>query len=80
MVGAGIILIVLYIVENYFDERNAKITKWSQGCKVYASSYKVDVLDSFNLELQFKDTEYGIKNNLINLSTEVKTLNLCHKL
>ena len=82
IVGAGIILIVLYIVkrENYFDERNAKITKWSQGCKVYASSYKVDVLDSFNLELQFKDNECGITNNLIKLSTEVKTLNLCHKL
>ena len=58
----GKVLIALYIVnqkkrQNFLDEKNAKITKPSHSYKGYASSYNVDILDSFNPELQLKDTK-----------------------
>ena len=39
-----------------------KITKWKHAFKGYASSYVVEILNSFNPKLQFKDTESAIKN------------------
>ena len=43
---------VLYIVtktrENFFNEKNSKIAKQFHACKDYASSYNVDILNSFN--------------------------------
>ena len=44
--------------------------------KGYASNYSAKVLNSFNLELQFKNTKYATKNKLIYLLTEKKALNL----
>ena len=39
----------------------------------YASSYNVEILkNSFNPELQFKDTESAIKNKLLDLLSELK--------
>ena len=55
--------------EKYLD---VKITKRSHAYKCYASSYNVWILNSSNPELQLKDTEYAIKNKLIDLSIELK--------
>ena len=47
------------------NEKIVKITKQSRAFKGYASSYNVEILNSFNPELQLKDTESAIKNKLI---------------
>ena len=44
----------------------------SHASKSYASSYKVEILNSFNPELQVKNSESVIKNKLIDLLTELK--------
>ena len=41
------------------------------GSKGYASTYNVEILNSFNTELQFKDTENAIKSKLTDLLTEL---------
>ena len=41
-----------------------KIKKTAHAFKVYASSYNVEILNSFNPELQLKDTENTIKNKV----------------
>ena len=38
----------------------------------YASTYNVNILNSFNPELQFKDIESVIKNKVNSLLTEFK--------
>ena len=48
---------------------------WTKKNKSYASSYSVEILDSFNHELQLKDYDYAIINKVINLLTELKRLN-----
>ena len=52
-------------IEHFFNEKIVKITKRSRAFKGYASSYNVEILNSFNPELQLKDTESAIKNKLI---------------
>ena len=52
-----------------------KITKRARAFKGYASSYNVNILNSFNPELQLKDTESAIKNILKNLLTELRGFN-----
>ena len=44
--------------------------KQSHANKVYASTYSVKILNSFNPQPQLKDTEYVIKNKLIHLFSE----------
>ena len=51
-----------------------KITKWEHDFKWYASSYNVEILNSYNPELQFKDTEFTIKNKLIECCLSLKVL------
>ena len=41
------------------------------GSKSYASTYNVEILNSFNTEIQFKDTENAIKSKLTDLLTEL---------
>ena len=53
---------------------NSQIAKWSHAYKGYASSYNVEILNSYNPEIQLKDTEYVIENKLIDLFTELKDL------
>ena len=53
---------------------NAQITKWSHAYKSYASSYNVEILNSYNPEIQLKDAEYAIENKLMDLFTELKDL------
>ena len=60
--------------ENFLNEKNVKITKRSHAFKRYASSY-VEILNSFNPELQLKDTESAIKNHLIDLLNKLKGFN-----
>ena len=54
-------LLALYIVmqkkksENFLNEKNVKITKQAHAFKGYASSYNVEIFNSFDPELQIKD-------------------------
>ena len=43
--------------------------------KGYASTYNVDISNSFNPKLQLKDTKSTIKNQLIELLTQLKGFN-----
>ena len=64
------ILLLLYIVKRIKlkkflmkkkPTKKAKITKESHVYKCYATTYNVEILNSFNSELQFKDTESTIR-------------------
>ena len=60
--------------ESFLNEKNGKMTKRSRAYIDYASSHNVDILNSFNTELQLKDTEPAIGNKLIDLLAELKGL------
>ena len=49
-----------------------QITKRARAFKGYTSSYNVEILNSFNPELQLKYTLSAIKNKLIDLLTQLK--------
>ena len=49
--------------------KNKNLLKKKKG---YASSYNVEILRSFNPELQLKDTEHVIKNKLKQLLPELR--------
>ena len=49
-----------------------KITKTAYALKAYASSYNVEILNSFNPKLQHKDTEFAIKNKLKKILTQLR--------
>ena len=53
--------------KNFLNEKNIKITKWTHAFKGFASSYNVEILNSFNPELKLKDSESSIKSKLIDL-------------
>ena len=53
-------------------ENIVKITKWKHVFKGFASSYNIEIFNSFNPELQLKDTESAIKSKLIDLSSELR--------
>ena len=42
--------------------KNVKIMKQDHTFKEYASTYNVDILNYFNIEVQLKDTEFIIKS------------------
>ena len=44
-----------------FIQKNVKITKQAHDFKGFASSYNVEILNSFDPELHIKDTEFAIK-------------------
>ena len=70
------VLIALYIIKQKEREKflDAKISKRSYTYKGDISTYYVEILNSFNPELELK-TESAIKNKLINLFTELKGFN-----
>ena len=75
------VLIALYIViqkANSFKrkKKNVKLTKRAHTFKGYTSNYNVAILNSFNPELQLKDTKHAIKSKLIELLTQLKVSNL----
>ena len=49
------------------NEKIYKNKKREHASKGYASTYNMEILNSFNPELQLKDTEIAIKNKLIEL-------------
>ena len=57
--------------EKFLNEKNLIITKRAHALKGFASTYNVDILNSFNPELQLKDTESAIKSKLIELLTQL---------
>ena len=54
------------------NEKNIKIAKREHTFKGFASTYNVEILNSFNSELQLKDTESAIKNKLKKLLSELR--------
>ena len=54
------------------NENNVKIRKQAHAFKGFGSSYNVEILNSFNPELQLKDTESSIKSKLIEVLTKLK--------
>ena len=59
-------------VQYVLNERNVKITKRTNAFKGYASTYNVEILNSFYLALQLKGTKFAIKSKLKDLSTQLK--------
>ena len=57
------------------NKKKTKITKPEHAFKGYANTYNVEILNSFNPELQLKDTESTIKSKLIDLLSELKCFN-----
>ena len=55
--------------DKILNKKNVKITKQEHAFKGYTNNYKVEILNSFNLELQCEDTESAIKTQLIELLT-----------
>ena len=45
----------------FFEQKNIKITKREHALKSFASTYNVEILNSFNLEIKLKDIESTIK-------------------
>ena len=56
----------------FLNEKNVKITKWAHPFKGFWSSYNGEILNSFNTDLQLKDTESEIKSKLIELLAQLK--------
>ena len=49
--------------EKFLNEKNMKTTKREHAFKGFASSYNVEILNSFNLELQLKILNLQLKLN-----------------
>ena len=56
----------------FLNEKTVNAVKWERAFKGSASTYNVDILNSFDPELQLKDTEFAIKSKLIELPTQLK--------
>ena len=48
----------------FFKRNSLKIPKRIHAFKGFASSYNVEILNSFNPELQLKDSQSAVKNKL----------------
>ena len=48
-----------------------KITKWSYSYKCYESTYDVEILNSFNHELQLKNNKPAIRNKVKDLMAKL---------
>ena len=59
-------------MKNLLNENNVKITKQKHAFKGYASTYNVEILNSFDSELPLKDSESAIKIKLMELLTQLK--------
>ena len=53
--------------ENVLNEKNTNITKRSHAFKGYIDSYNVEILNSFNPDLQLNYTESAVGNKPIEL-------------
>ena len=59
-------------IKHFLNERNIKVTKREHAFKSFVSTYDVEILNSFNPELQLKDTESAIKNKLKKLLSDLR--------
>ena len=59
-------------IKHFLNERNIKVTKREHAFKSFVSTYDVEILNSFNPELQLKDTESAIKNKLKKLLPDLR--------
>ena len=50
--------------ENFLNKKTVKIAKGAHDFNGHASSCNVEILNSFNPDLQLKDNEPAIKNKL----------------
>ena len=58
------------------NHKNVKSeAKLAHAFKGYGGSYHVEILNTFNHEIQLKDTESAIKSKLIELLTQIKSFN-----
>ena len=57
---------------NVLNGQIRKNTKQEHTLVGYASTYNVEILNSFNPEVQLKDTESAVKSKLIELSIQLK--------
>ena len=55
-----------------FKQKNIRLAKQKHAFKGFSSTYNVEILNSFNPELQLKDTESSIKSKLIEVLTKLK--------
>ena len=58
--------------EIFLYKKTIKITKREHAFKGFASTYNVEILNSFNSEVQLKDAASAIKSKLIELLTQLK--------
>ena len=56
----------------FLNEKTVNVTKQEHDFKGFESTYNVEILNSFDPELQLKDTESAIKSKLIEYLTQVK--------
>ena len=56
----------------FLSEKNIRKTKREHAVESFGGTYYVEILNSFNLQLQLKDTESAIKSKLIELLTQLK--------
>ena len=59
------------MVKMFLTKKIYKIAKREHAFKGYASTYNVEILNSFNSEIQLKDTQSTIKSKLIELMTQL---------
>ena len=57
---------------NILNEKNVKITKQKYAFKGYGSFYNFEILNSFNHGRLLKDTEFAIRNRLIDWLAQLK--------
>ena len=62
--------------KKFLNKKDVEITKQAHAFKGFSSAYNVEILNSFNPELQLKDTESTIKSKLIDLFTQLKGFKL----
>ena len=52
--------------KHFSNKQNVQITKGAHAFKGYTSNRNSEILNSFNCELQLKDTEFVLKNKMNN--------------
>ena len=61
--------------ENVLNKENVKITKREHAFRGYASTYNIEILNSFKNELQLKDIESATKSTLVKLLSLLRGIN-----
>ena len=65
-------IVIQKTVKTFETKKNVKITGREHSFKGFVSTYNVEILNSFNVELQLKDTESTIKNKPIDLLSKLR--------